>query len=185
MSKLKDYYNKEVKGKLEQKFALKNKMQIPKLKTIVLHMGIAEAAKDKNIVQQLQKELAQITGQKVIQTKAKKAISNFKLRENQVIGLKVTLRGTRMYDFLYRFANISCPRIRDFRGFKTKGDGQGNYSLGIEDQQIFPEVNLDQLKKVQGMHITFITTAKNDDECIELLRLMGVPFKNMPVEIAA
>lgn len=185
MSKLKEHYNKQVKEKLEQKFAFKNKMQIPRLKSIVLHMGIAEASKDKNIVQQLLKEIAMISGQKPIQTKSKKAISNFKLREGQVIGLKVTLRGERMYDFLYRFANISCPRIRDFRGFKAKGDGKGNYSVGIEDQAIFPEINLDELKKVQGMHINFVTTAKNDDECIELLRLLGVPFRNMPVEIAA
>lgn len=185
MSTLKEHYNKEVKSKLKSKFAFENPMQIPKLKTVILHMGIAEASKDKNVVQQLIKELSLITGQKPIQTRAKKAISNFKLREGQVIGLKVTLRGKRMYDFLYRFANISCPRIRDFRGFKSKGDGQGNYTLGIEDQQIFPEVNLDEVKKIQGMHITFVTSAKNDEECIELLRLLGIPFKNMPVEIAA
>ena len=146
-------------------------------------MGIAEASKDKNAIQDLINELALISGQKPVVTKAKKAISNFKLRIDQPIGLKVTLRGTRMYDFVDRFCSVAAPRIRDFRGFATKCDGQGNFSLGLEDQQIFPELNLDAVKRTQGMNITFVTSAATNDECIELLRLMGVPFKGMPVVV--
>ncbi len=118
-----------------------------------------------------------ISGQKPIITKTKKAISNFKLRENQIVGLKVTLRNQRMFDFLDRFCNIVSPRIRDFRGFKTKADGRGSYSLGLDDQQVFPEIELDEVKRVQGMNITFVTTAKNDEDCVELLRSFGFPFK--------
>jgi large subunit ribosomal protein L5 len=129
--------------------------------------------------------MTMLSGQKPIITKAKVAISNFKLRENQPIGIKVTIRGQRMYDFIDRFVNIVCPRIRDFRGFSSKCDGMGNYSLGIDDQQIFPEINLDQVKRAQGMHITFVTTAEKDEECVELLRLLGVPFKNLPITVAA
>jgi len=148
-------------------------------------MGIAEASKDKNAIQDCVKELTLLSGQKPIITKARKAISNFKLREKQPIGIKVTLRGIRMYDFLDRFVNIVCPRIRDFRGFSITCDGRGNYTLGLVDQQIFPEINLDEVKRTQGMHITFVTSAKTDEECIELLRLLGVPFKNLPISVAA
>jgi large subunit ribosomal protein L5 len=185
MSRLKKRYTSEVKDALHKAFAYPNKMMIPGLKKIVINMGIAEASKDKNAVQQCAKELAQITGQKPIITKAKKAISNFKLREGQPIGIKVTMRGDRMYDFADRFFNIVSPRIRDFRGFPTKCDGMGNYTLGLDDQQVFPEVNLDEVKITQGMHITFVTTAKTDEECLELLRLLGLPFKNLPISIAA
>jgi len=184
MSRLKERYKKHVKKALLEKFAYANPMQVPSLKTIVLSMGIAEASKDKNVVQQLVNEVSMITGQKPIIVKSKKAISNFKLRQGQPIGLKVTLRGVRMYDFLDRFCNIACPRIRDFHGFGTKCDGMGNYSLGLDDQQVFPEVNLDQLKKVQGMNLNFVTNAKTDEECIELLRQLGVPFKNLPIVVA-
>lgn len=185
MSRLKERYLAEVKPNLQKKFEYKNPMQIPGLVKIVINMGIAEASKDKNSIQDCVKEMTMLSGQKPIITKAKKAISNFKLREKQPIGIKVTMRGARMYDFLDRFVNIVCPRIRDFRGFPTKCDGSGNFSLGLEDQQIFPEINLDQVKRMQGMHITFVTSAKTDDECVELLRLLGVPFKNLPIVVAA
>jgi large subunit ribosomal protein L5 len=158
-------------------------MQIPSLKKIVISMGIAEAIKDKNAIQDCVKELSLISGQKPILTKAKVSISNFKLRQGQIIGAKVTLRGERMYDFLDRFCNIVAPRIRDFRGFKPAGDGRGCYSLGLDDQQVFPEINLDEVKRTQGMNLTFVTSAKTDEECLELLRLMGLPFKNLPVVV--
>ena len=183
MSRLKKRYNDEVKPLMVEKFGYKNVMTIPRLQKIVISMGIAEAAKDKNAIQDLLNELALISGQKPIITKSKKAISNFKLRKGQPLGLKVTLRGDRMYDFLERFSNICAPRIRDFRGFPIKADGRGNYSLGLEDQQIFLELNLDKVKRSQGMNISFITSAEKDEECIELLRLMGVPFKGMPVVV--
>ncbi len=184
MSRLKIRYQAEVKPKLQERFGYANPMQVPKLVKVVINMGIAEASKDKNAVQDCVKELTMLSGQKPIITKAKKAISNFKLREGQPIGVKVTLRGERMFDFLDRFANIVCPRIRDFRGFQPKCDGRGNYTLGLNDQQIFPEVNLDAVKRAQGMDITIVTSAETDEECIELLRLLGVPFKNLPVVVA-
>lgn len=185
MSRLKKHYLEKVKPELNSKFNYPNPMIIPKLEKIVLNMGIAEASKDKNSIQDCVNEMALISGQKPIITKAKKAISNFKLREGQPIGIKVTLRGARMYDFLDRFCNIAAPRIRDFRGFSTKCDGRGNYSLGLEDHQVFNELHLDEVKRTQGMHITFVTTAHTDEECVELLRLLGLPFKNLPVAVAA
>lgn len=177
MSRLKDKYSKEVRGALQEKFSYANSMLIPQLKKIVISMGVAEATKDKNAIQDCVKELALLSGQKPIVTRSKKSIANFKLRENQAIGLKVTLRRKRMYDFLDRFCNIVSPRIRDFRGFPTKGDGRGCYSLGLDDQQIYPEINLDEVKRTQGMNISFVTTAKTDAECFELLKLLGLPFK--------
>ena len=185
MSRLQKRYKEEVKKALQEKFAYRNSMLIPVLKKIVISMGLAEAIKDKNAIQDCVNELTLISGQKPILTRAKKSISNFKLREGQPIGVKVTLRGTRMYDFMDRYFNIVCPRIRDFRGFDQKCDGRGNYSLGISDQQIFPELNLDEVKRMQGMNITFVTTAITDEECIELLRLLGLPFKNLPIVVAA
>ncbi len=152
-------------------------MEMPVLKKIVISMGLGDALKDKNALSEHSEELALLSGQKPIVTKTKKAISNFKLREDQPVGLVVTLRGKRMYDFLDRFCNIVSPRIRDFRGFNKKGDGRGNYNFGITDQQIFPEINLDKVKRTQGMNVTLVTTAKNDEDCIELLTLMGFPFK--------
>lgn len=177
MSRLHKKYHSEVKNNLAQKFGYNNPMLIPELKKIVISMGIAEASKDKNAVQDCIKELTLLSGQKPVLTKAKKAIANFKLREDQLIGLKVTLRKQRMYDFLDRFCNIVAPRIRDFRGFATKADGRGSYSLGLTEQQIFPEINLDEVKRTQGMNVTFVTTAKQDAECIELLAQLGMPFK--------
>ena len=181
MSRLKSRFTKLVKPALQAKFKYENTMQVPSLKKIVISMGLAEATKDKNALIDCVNELTLISGQKPITTRAKKAISNFKLREDQPIGLKVTLRGQRMFDFLDRFCNIAAPRIRDFRGFNSKADGRGCYSLGLEDQMIFPELNLDKVKRSQGMNITFVTSATNDEQCIELLRLMGLPFKDRPV----
>lgn len=184
-TRLKRRYLQVAKAELQTKFAYPNPMLVPKLCKVVITMGIAEASKDKNAMQDCVKELTMLSGQKPIITKAKKAISNFKLREKQPIGIKVTLRGKRMFEFIDRFFNIVCPRIRDFRGFNPKCDGRGNYSLGITDQQVFPEINLDEVKRTQGMNINFVTTAKTDDECIELLRLLGLPFKNLPIMVVA
>lgn len=177
MSRLKDLYLKEIKPELQKKFGYSNPMRIPSLKKIVISMGLAEAAKDKNAFQDHLAELAVISGQKPLVTKAKDSIAGFKLREGQGIGAKVTLRGKRMFDFMDRFCNIVSPRIRDFRGFTKKGDGRGNYSLGIDDQQIFPEVNLDAVKRSQGMNISWVTNASTDEECLELLGLLGLRFK--------
>jgi large subunit ribosomal protein L5 len=177
MSRLHKKYQEEVRDALQTRFSYLSKMLIPELKKIVISMGIAEATKDKNAVQDCIKELALISGQKPVVTRARKSIANFKLREGQAIGLKVTLRRKRMYEFLDRFSNIVSPRIRDFRGFKTNCDGRGCYSLGLEEQQIFPELNLDEIKRTQGMNITFVTSAKTDEECVELLKMLGFPFK--------
>lgn len=177
MSRLKVRYQEEITKALQEKFGYKNCMQIPKLHKIVISMGVAEALNDKSAITNAAKELTALSGQKPIVALSRKSVANFKLRAGYPIGLKVTLRGKRMYEFFDRFTNIVSPRIRDFRGFKRKGDGRGNYSLGIEDQQIFPEVNLDEVKRVQGMNITFVTTAKTDEECCELLGQMGLPFK--------
>jgi large subunit ribosomal protein L5 len=185
MSRLKKRYREEIKRALQEKFSYANPMKIPFLSKVVINMGIAEASKDKNQIQDCIRDLTALSGQKPIITKAKKAISNFKLREGQPIGLKVTLRGKRMFDFIDRFFNIACPRIRDFRGFSSKCDGRGNYTLGLDDQQVFPDINLDEVKRAQGMHITFVTSAETDEECVELLRLLGLPFKNLPVVVAA
>jgi len=184
-ARLKEHYKTKVKQQLQDKFGYSNPMKVPNIKKVVINMGCAEAAKDKNALQDHVNEMTMLAGQKPVVTRAKKAVSNFKLREGQAVGIKTTLRGDRMFDFIDRFCNIVTPRIRDFRGFNPKGDGQGNYSLGLDDQQIFPEVNLDAVKRSQGMHITFVTTACTDDECIELLRLLGLPFKNLPVSVVA
>lgn len=177
MSTLQQKYKEEIVPKLQEKFKYANCMQIPKMKKIVINMGIAKATKDKTAIEDAIQELTMLSGQKPVITKATKSISNFKLREGQVVGLLVTLRGARMYDFIYRFVNIVAPRIRDFRGFNSKCDGRGNYTMGLDDQQIFPEVDLDKVKRQQGMHITFVTSAKTDPECIELLKNFKMPFK--------
>ncbi|WP_139414092.1 50S ribosomal protein L5 [Chlamydia abortus] len=177
MSRLKKLYTEEIRKTLQEKFGYSNTMQIPVLKKIVISMGLAEAAKDKNLFQAHLEELSMISGQKPLVTKARNSIAGFKLREGQGIGAKVTLRGQRMYDFMDRFCHIVSPRIRDFRGFSSKGDGRGCYSLGLDDQQIFPEVDLDRVKRTQGMNITWVTTAQTDVECTALLELMGLRFK--------
>jgi large subunit ribosomal protein L5 len=177
MSRLKTKYETEIRPQLLEKHRDRSAMELPKLTKIVISMGLGDALKDKNALQEHSKELMMLSGQKPIVTRSKKAISNFKLREDQPVGLVVTLRGKRMYDFLDRFCNIVSPRIRDFRGFKKKGDGRGNYNFGLDDQQIFPEVNLDEVKRTQGMNITIVTTAKCDEDSVELLSLLGFPFK--------
>lgn len=176
-SRLRKRYQEEIRTALQDKFVYRNPMLIPELKKVIISMGIAEASKDKNALQDCVKELTMLSGQKPIMTRARKSIANFKLREGQPIGLKVTLRRKRMYDFFDRFCNIVAPRIRDFRGFPLKFDGNGNYSLGLEDQQIFPEINLDESKRTQGMNITFVTSTHSDAECMELLKLLGLPLK--------
>ena len=177
MSRLQKKYKEEIRKSLNEKHANLNISQIPKLEKIVINMGVAEVTKDKTLMQDHTNELTMLSGQKPKVCKAKKSIANFKLREEQPIGLMVTLRNKRMYDFLDRFINITAPRIRDFRGFKAKGDGRGSYSLGLDDQQIFAEVNLDKVKRQQGMNITFVTSAEDDAMCIELLTMFGFPFK--------
>ena len=177
MSRLKKKYLEEVKPALQEKFAYRNPMMVPSLKKVVISMGLAEASKDKNALQEAVSQLMALSGQKPIVTRSKKAIAGFKLREEQPVGAKVTLRGKRMLDFLDRFINIVSPRIRDFRGFNTKCDGRGSYSLGLDDQQVFPEINLDQVKRTQGMNITIVTSALTDGECFELLKGLGMPFK--------
>ncbi|NGX54075.1 MAG: 50S ribosomal protein L5 [Chlamydiae bacterium] len=177
MSQLKEKYLTKIKPALQEKFKYSNPMVIPALKKVIINMGLAEASSDKNAMQEALKELTMLTGQKPVLTKSKKSIAGFKLRKGTPIGAKVTLRGKRMYDFMDRFCHISSPRIRDFRGFSTKCDGRGSYSLGLEDQQIFPEINLDLVKRTQGMNITFVTSSRNDEECFELLLQLGLPFK--------
>lgn len=177
MSRLYKKYKEEIVPELKSRYPDKNVMSFPVLKKIVISMGLGDALKDKNALQEHSEEMMQLSGQKPIVTRSKQAISNFKLREDQPVGLVVTLRGKRMYDFLDRFCHIVSPRIRDFRGFGQKCDGRGNYSFGILDQQIFPEVNLDKVKRTQGMNVTLVTTAKEDAECVELLTLLGFPFK--------
>ncbi len=176
MSRLKKKYEEQIKPELQKKFEYSNTMKLPSVKKVVISMGLAEAAKDKNALQDAINELTIISGQKPLVTYAQKSVAGFKLREGQTVGAKVTLRGKRMYDFIDRFCNIVSPRIRDFRGFKRKCDGRGSYSLGLEEQQIFPELNLDKVKRTQGMNITFVTSAQSDDECVELLKQLGVPF---------
>lgn len=178
MSRLKKKFNEQIKSALLEKFNYPNPMMTPVLKKIVVSMGLAEASKDKNALQDCLNELTMLSGQKPLVCRSRKAIAGFKLREDQPVGAKVTLRGKRMYDFMDRFFNIVCPRIRDFRGFPLKCDGRGSYSLGLDDQQVFPEINLDLVKRTQGMNITFVTTARTDEECIELLRQLGLPFKH-------
>lgn len=179
MQTLKERYTQELVQKLMERFQYKNVHQTPRLLKVVINMGLGEASKDKNWIQDACNELSIIAGQKAVLTKARKAISNFKLRENTPVGAMVTLRGQRMYDFVERFFNIASPRIRDFRGFKRKCDGRGNYTLGIDDQQIFAELNLDLVKRQQGMHITFVTSCQSDEECIALLELLGLPFEEI------
>jgi len=176
--RLKEKYQKEIVQSLRDKFEYKSVMEVPKLTKIAINKGIGEAVADKKLVDTGLEELALITGQKAVPTKAKKSVSNFKLREGMPIGAKVTLRGNRMYEFLDRLMTVALPRVRDFQGVKVKGfDGRGNYTLGIEEQIIFPEISIDKVNKITGMDITFVTTAKTDEESFELLKQFGMPFK--------
>ena len=176
--RLKAKYNEEIAPQLSKEFGYANKMQIPKLEKIVVNMGIKEAPSDIKIFEQCAEELSLITGQKPVIRRSKKAISAFKLREDSPIGLKVTLRKARMYEFMDRLFNLAMPRIRDFQGYSDRSfDGRGNFSLGITEQTIFSEVQFDKIKKVQGMDVTFVTTATNNKEAKKLLELLGLPFK--------
>lgn len=177
MSRLYKKFKEGIALEHKARYPDRSVMEMPVLKKIVISMGLGDALKDKNALSEHSEELMLLSGQKPIVTKTKKAISNFKLREDQPVGLVVTLRGKRMYDFLDRFCNIVAPRIRDFRGFNRKGDGRGCLNFGLSDQQIFPEINLDKVKRVQGMNVTIVTSANNDNDCIELLTLLGFPFK--------
>lgn len=177
--RLKETYSKTVIPALKEKFAYKNVMQVPKLTKICLNQGLGAAVADKKIVDQAVEEMSTIAGQKAVPTKSKKAISNFKLRENMPIGARVTLRGDQMYEFLDRLISVSLPRVRDFAGLNVKGfDGRGNYTMGVTEQIIFPEIVIDKVNRINGMDITFVTTAENDEECHALLKEFGLPFKN-------
>jgi large subunit ribosomal protein L5 len=177
---LKKRYQTEIAPELKAEHPeIKNAMQIPVLKKIVINMGIGEAVANSKLIEEHRAELAMISGQRPVVTKSKKSISNFKLREGQAIGLKVTLRGQKMYDFLERFCHIAAPRIRDFRGFERKCDGKGNYTFGLKDQQIFPEVDLTKSARAQGMDVTLVTSATSDALCVALLTRLGFPFKQV------
>lgn len=179
MARLKDLYIKEIVPNLMKDFNYKSVMEVPKLQKIVVNMGLGEAIQNVKILDSATEELATITGQKAVITKAKKSIASFKLRQGMPIGCMVTLRQDRMYEFLDRLLNVSLPRVRDFKGVPAKAfDGQGNYSLGIKEQLIFPEINYDKIDKIKGMNITIVTTAKTDEEGRALLRLLGMPFRN-------
>ena len=178
MSRLKEFYEAEVVPKMTEKFSYKNKMAVPKLEKIVINMGVGEAKENAKVLDGAVKDLATISGQKPQITKAKKSIANFKLREGVKIGCKVTLRGDRMYEFADRLINIALPHVRDFRGVKANSfDGRGNYTMGIKEQLIFPEIEYDKVDKIRGMDIVFVTTANTDEEGRELLRLFGMPFE--------
>src|SRR5213075_1186012 len=177
-ARLREFYDQQVRGKLQQQFAFKNPHQVPRLKKIVLNVGMGDASKNPKGLDAAVAELAAITGQHPVVTRAKKAIANFNLREGQPIGCAVTLRGGRMYEFLDRFISIAVPRMRDFRGLPTKSfDGRGNYTLGIKEQMIFPEIDYDKVERIHGMDITFVTSAGRDDTALALLRELGMPFR--------
>ena len=177
MSRLIESYLNEIKDAMQKKFEYKNEMQIPKLDKIVINMGVGEAKENRKVLDTAVKDLETITGQKAVVTRAKNSVANFKLREGQPIGCKVTLRGEKMYEFLDRLVNLALPRVRDFRGVNPNAfDGRGNYALGIKEQIIFPEIEYDKVDKVRGMDIIFVTTANTDEEARELLTLFNMPF---------
>ncbi|AUG58911.1 MAG TPA: 50S ribosomal protein L5 [Ruminiclostridium sp.] len=177
MPGLKDKYLNEVAPALKSKFNYKSVMEVPKLEKVVLNMGIGDAKDDPKALDAAVNDLTLISGQKPIVTKAKKSVAAFKLRTGMNVGCKVTLRGDRMYDFVHKLFNVALPRVRDFRGVPVNSfDGRGNYSLGVKEQLIFPEIDYDKVEKIRGMDITFVTTAKTDEEARELLKLMGMPF---------
>jgi large subunit ribosomal protein L5 len=178
MSRLLVRYREEVAPELMKKFGMQNKLQVPRLHKIVLNMGVGSAAQDQKMLEDAVKDLMQIAGQAPVMTAARKSISNFKIRAGLKIGCKVTLRGKRMYEFFDRLVNVVLPRIKDFRGVPLRSfDGRGNYTLGISEQSVFPELDIDRLKVIQGMDISFITTAQTDEEARELLTLLGMPFE--------
>jgi large subunit ribosomal protein L5 len=179
VARLQDRYVNEIAPALQQKFAYKNVMQTPKIDKVVINMGVGEAVQNSKAIDSAVGDLMKITGQKPIVTRAKKSISAFKLREGMPIGCKVTLRGERMYEFIDRLLSVALPRVRDFRGVSSKAfDGRGNYTLGIKEQLIFPEIEYDKIDKLRGMDIVFVTTAKTDEEARELLRGFGMPYRD-------
>jgi len=175
--RLKEKYNKEIVPALKEKFQYKSVMQVPKMEKICVNKGIGAAVADKKLIDVGLEEISAITGQKAVATRSKKDISNFKLRSDLPIGVKVTLRGERMYEFMDRLMNVALPRVRDFKGVSDKGfDGRGNYTLGVKEQIIFPEISIDKVTKINGMDITFVTSAQTDEESYELLKAFGMPF---------
>ncbi|RQD77439.1 MAG: 50S ribosomal protein L5 [Candidatus Syntrophonatronum acetioxidans] len=179
MTALKEKYADEVSKEMMQKFNYENVHQVPRLEKIVINMGVGEAKENPKILDAAVRDLSTITGQRPVITKAKKSVASFKVREGMSIGCKLTLRGERMYHFLDKLINVALPRVRDFRGVSPQSfDGRGNYTLGIKEQLIFPEINYDDIEKVMGMDVTIVTTAETDEEARELLRLMGMPFRN-------
>ena len=178
MSRLKEMYESEIKDAMVKKFGYKNVMEVPKLEKVTINMGLGEAKDNAKVMESAVAELGQITGQKPVVTKAKKSIANFKVRQGMPVGAKVTLRGENMYTFLDKLISISLPRVRDFRGLSPKSfDGRGNYTIGIKEQLIFPEINFDEVVKVRGMDIVMVTTAKTNEEAFDLLKELGVPFR--------
>ena len=178
MARLKEFYDSEIVAKMKEKFGYTNPMQVPKLDKIVVNMGVGEAKENVKVLESAVRDMEIITGQKAVITKSKKSIANFKIREGMPIGCKVTLRGEKMYEFADRLINLALPRVRDFRGVNPNAfDGRGNYSLGIKEQLIFPEIEYDKVDKIRGMDVVFVTTAKTDEEARELLRLFNMPFK--------
>ena len=177
--RLSEKYKNEIVKQLMEQFQYNSVMEVPKIEKICINQGLGEATQDKKIIEVALKEMSLITGQKAVPTKAKKSVSNFKLREGMTIGVRVTLRTNRMWEFLDRMITVALPRVRDFRGINDKSfDGRGNYSMGITEQIIFPEIDIDKVSKIMGMDITFVTTAKTDAEALALLKSMGLPFKN-------
>jgi len=178
MARLQDRYNAEIVPSLKEKFGYRNVMQVPRLSKIVVNMGLGDAIENVKVIETAAAEVGVITGQKPVVTKARKSIANFKLREGVPIGVMVTLRRDRMYQLLDKMIAIALPRVRDFKGVSPKGfDGRGNYTLGVREQIMFPEINYDKIEKIRGMNITIVTTARTDEEGLELLRLMGMPFR--------
>ena len=176
-ARLKTRYTKEIAGELMKEFSFKSPMQIPKIEKIIVSAGVGDAITNKKFLDSVVAEIEQITGQKTLRTKARKSIANFKIREGQEIGAKVTLRGNRMYEFLDRLVNVALPRVKDFRGVSSKAfDGRGNYSLGIEEQIIFPEIDYDKIERVRGLNVAIVTTASNDEQARSLLKKFGMPF---------
>ena len=179
MARLKTLYKEEIAPALMEKFGYKSPMQIPRLEKVVINVGCGDARDNMKALDSVVKEISAITGQKAVITKARKSVANFKLREGMAVGVKVTLRQDKMWEFLDRLFNIALPRVRDFRGISANSfDGRGNYAMGLKEQLIFPEIEYDKIDKIRGMNITFTTTAKTDEEARELLKLMGAPFMN-------
>lgn len=177
MNRLKEKYLKEVVPALQEKFKYKSPMEVPKLEKVVLNMGVGEVKENPKAIEAAVNDMALISGQKPVVTKAKKSVAAFKIRQGMDIGCKVTLRGTRMYEFVDKLFNVALPRVRDFRGVSTNSfDGRGNYSLGMKEQLVFPEIDYDKIDKVRGLDVVFVTTAKTDEEARELLKLLGMPF---------